>query len=320
MIKSTFAVAMEDRGESPTRRLAEGETLKGDDIIHPNVVEQLDDSDYELDKIRRKLDIGVTEVSVESFNLLESGGNAIKSMASNISKFVSAVTGNIKQLAANLNAVKTGTHDYGKLVRYADGHDYFAIRDSVKLYQVARLSMKWKPYMQELLPMAVIASQVKDDVLVPLIEYLARGINDPALFQSNNHKPKYKLADIESTRRKLQKIFSGPTTEYITWGQAFDRNTDVSETISIYSELTQLMEKVKPAVMKESVDLLAQHANIVLKNMENPQAGFMMSKATVKVLGEAIYVAAKYVEFYTAIIQLAYEFDQCLTASQAKLR
>lgn len=310
----TISVALEDERRPLTTETRE--VLAPEDIRHPDAVRKMDDVLENIRKTRQDIDLQLSNESISGF--LDAGAKAIKGIVNNLRGLVSGLSGSVQGFMGEMLKLKTVKGDYGVLLRYSQDNDYFAIKGSTKLYQINRLGIKWKPYTQELYKLALIASDVNEGILAPMITYFAKGINDPSLFASQTHKPKYQRKDIEATQKQLRSIFSGPLNEFITWGQAFDRNSDVPEMLAIYRDVQELLTKFKPDAMKKSVDLLAEYATKVFDELEKENSDYAITKNQISQLSEGLFVAAKYVEFYTVVVQLAYEIDQVIIGSQQK--
>lgn len=312
----TLSVALED---ARPRTQETREMLQPEDIQHVDAVRDMDQVIENVRVARQEIELLEARPSNESFGgFFEAGVNFLKKFVGSLRKVITGLVGTMTDLKKGLLGTKTVKGNYTKFINYANNREYMTIKDITKLYQINRLGVDWKTYIDELYPLAVQASKVKDEIVVPMIDYFGKGINEPSLFQSVTHRPKYQKKDIEKTQTTLKKIFNGPLTEYVTWGQAFKRNGDVVEMFMTFNEIQSVLNEVSPENMSKTVTMLSDYANQVFDELEKENGDFTLNKAQVNSLSDGLFVTAKYVEFYTVIYRLAYEFDQCVVASQQR--
>ena len=260
------------------------------------------------------------EVSQEAFTKYFAGSKLLKSLAEGLSGITESMSESAGTVISRLTNIFGKKSDLYLLTEYAVRHDYFSIAKTVKLYNPQGLKSKWLPYATYLVELAEEVVTIDQDVLYPLGEFLAKAINQPSVLLNATGKSVISInktdKQFEETQKRIQKLFSGSQKEFIFWGEAFDRNTDVSVFIEKLGLAKSTIDKVDPNVIKKQVDTITSRAKSLYEMFKNPTSGVMLSETQSKQLSRMLILAARYVELYSIVIQLIYEMERCVINTQ----
>lgn len=310
---NTLPVEMEEE-----RELVPASQIAYRDFIRPNVHDDFDGIDERVAEARAQVEKSVAVLSLEGLAVFERGYNMAKGFVGKLKYILYGIGSTVDLLVRFGNKPAADERNYKKFISFAEKNDYYAIAERVRLYQVARLGVGWLEYVNGLAPHVKIAANIDEDVLKPYTKYIADALNKPSVLSSGTHKGAEMRKDVDGQQASLRKLFNGKLNEFVSWGQAFKNNGECLKMFEVYSELQKEIKRLKPKDVREMVKRLSETAESLFTAIEEEREGFVLNKAQLQNLSEGLFATAKYVEYYTVIVQLMYEFDTCLAVSQAK--
>lgn len=295
-----------------------------DQPIVVDAVGNLRKTDESIQQFRQNLAMNLPTEAQESFTKFFAGSKLLKSMGEGLNKITESMVSSIDGVVEGLKNVFGKKQDLYFLINYAQGRDYYSLQKNIKLFNPQGLKSKWLPYAQFLVTLSEDVVSVDKDVLYPLGEFLAKAINQPAILMNATSKNVVNLGKSEQqydqTKKQIQKLFSGSQKEFVLWGEAFDRNTDVSAFMEKLQQAKSTIDKADPNAIKKQVDLIAQRAKTLSDMLAQPTSGVTLSQAQSKQMSDLLMLAARYTELYTVAIQLIYELEHCVIASQQRIQ
>lgn len=275
-----------------------------------------------LETLRPSAEEANAEIGMEAFSLLFSGTKFMKELGGTISSFTSKMSDMASGLVSKItpSVMKSNSTDiYAVLEDLAAQANHATLARSIKLVNPPKMSGNWMDYAIHLNAMVDVVSTIDKDVLSPLAEYLAKGINSPDTFLSNTYTPKYVEKDIKKFQATMKGFFKGTPQEFVYWGSAFRRNSEVPLFINNLIEAKRKSQVLQPETVAKSVSVIAERAKLIAEKFAQPTSGMKLNQKHSKMLSEIIFYAANMVELYTVVIQLVYELDQCVKYSMEKI-
>lgn len=295
-----------------------------DQPIVVDAVGHLRKTDENIQQFRQNIAMNLPTEAQESFTKFFVGSKLLKSMGEGLDKITESMVSSIDGVVEGLKNVFGKKQDLYFLINYAQGRDYYSLQKNIKLFNPQGLKSKWLPYAQFLVNLSEDVVSIDKDVLYPLGEFLAKAINQPAILMNATSKNIVNIGKSEQqysqTKKQIQKLFSGSQKEFVLWGEAFDRNTDVSAFMEKLQQAKSTIDKADPNAIKKQVDLISQRAKTLSDMLAQPTSGITLSQAQSKQMSELLMLAARYTELYTVAIQLIYELEHCVIASQQRIQ
>lgn len=259
-------------------------------------------------------------IALEAFGTMGFGSEIL----TKLKNFFTSSKNHIDETTTKLSGIDTKNQYKGKPLKLptfseAAKRDYLD-NTSLKLYVSERFKGNFVEYAKFLLDAQSVLSRIDVDLISPFTAYIGEAIMKPHLLHAGSFKPSYKIEDTSVYVDKMKTFFTQKVGATTTWGDAFARNSEVTELLLIMGNVDANYKKMDPKSVKRAIDDLNDHLDTLFNMLESADLGTIIDAKHIEYVTDSILMVAKQVELYSVIYYAIMAFKKALTDSDVSLK